>query len=441
MIKRYVFFRVPTNGKPYKGSDGKHSPNNILEEIGAKSSLNEKGSVCWPDFIIPKLEPVLRAAIVVVGPEDRELNETDALVILRSAIAKTAKKAPGRPLKHHELLAEADRLAASYFQQSESSYVLVSSLSVDNLTTKTIRIRGCVVSSLTERGSRFPLPEVLSLRTQGTPFLDHLSSSLYRLVKVATKGRSIHEAADNALNALNLLRGLWSLFATFGSWSMNVGQMSRKPLGVIHTGPIHTLHNCTGKLVENIYWYDPDFTKDRPIFSGNEKWAKIENKRQSAMKRLAVHDYRQELEELLIRYAVALDQMNPDLAFLQMWSILEKITDTIGANYDETIRRTVWLYSKESRLIARDRLESLRYQRNQYVHSGKTTNHGDQIAYLIKDFIDPHLLKLIVNPFKIRSFAEYGEFLAMPTDLAALEERRRKLVRAIRMQREAGKPK
>jgi hypothetical protein len=441
MVKRYVFFRVPTNGKPYRGGDGKNAPNNLLAEIGTKSAVNDEGQVCWPGFLLPKLEPALRAAIVVIGPDDRELNETDAWGIFWRAIAEMVKKAPGQPLRPDELLAEADRSAAAYFRKPEIPYVLVGSLSVETLPANTIRVGGCVVSPLAERGSRFPLPDVFSLRVSGGAFSEHLRSSRYHLVKVATKGRSMHAGTANALNALNLLRGFWSLFATFGSWSMTVGGTSRKPLGVIHTGPVHTLHTPDGQPVENLYWFDPDFTEDRPLFSGNGKWAKIEKNRRTAMKRLAAHEYRQEVEELLIRYAGALDQPNPDLAFLQMWSILEKITDTVGANYDETIRRTVWLYSEESRPIARDMLESLRYRRNQYVHTGTMANDGDQVAYLIKDFIDPHLLKLIVNPFKVRSLAEYGTFLAMPTDLATLEERRRKLVRAIRMLSNVGKRK
>jgi hypothetical protein len=438
MARRYVFFRVPTNGKPYRGSDAKNAPHSLLAEIGMKSAVNKEGHICWPGFLMPKLQPALRAAVVVIGPDDRELNETDTWGIFWRAIVETVKRAPGQPVKPLELLAEADRSAAAYFRQPEVPYVLVSSLSVEALPANAIRVGGGVVSSLAERGTRFPLPDVLSLRDPRGVGAKHLNSSRYLPVKVSTKGRSIHAGTDNALNALNLLRGLWSLFATFGSWSMTAGATSRKPLGVIHSGPVHTLHTPDGQPVEDIYWYDPDFTDERPIFQGNGKWAKIEKNRRSAMRRLAAHEYRQEVYELLIRYAGALVQPNPDLAFLQMWSILEKITDTVGLNYDETIRRTVWLYSEESRPIAKDMLESLRYRRNQYVHSGKAANDGDQVAYLIKDFVDPHLLKLIVNPFKVCSLAEYGAFLALPADLAKLEEHRRKLVRAIRILNRTG---
>lgn len=116
-----------------------------------------------------------------------------------------------------------------------------------------------------------------------------------------------------------------------------------------------------------------------------------------------------------------------------MWSILEKVTDTIGGNYDETIKRTVWPFSSQDRLIVKNMLESLRYRRNQYVHSGKADQESEQVAYMMKSFVDPHLLKLISNPYNVHSLEEYGEFLALPKDITVLQERRGMLHRALRV--------
>src|SRR5262249_33978596 len=156
-----------------------------------------------------------------------------------------------------------------------------------------------------------PLPEVLSSRVRETPISAHLVSSKYLPVKVTTSGRSVHEGVEKALDALNLLRGLWSLFATYGSWRITMGGTNPEPLGAIHTGPVHSLHGPDGKPVDNVFWFDPDFTDDRPLFTGKGRWASIEKNRRFAMDQLAVLEYRRDLEGLLIRYAVALDQPNP----------------------------------------------------------------------------------------------------------------------------------
>jgi hypothetical protein len=222
---------------------------------------------------------------------------------------------------------------------------------------------------------------------------------------------------------------------------MSFGIPQRRPLGLIHAGPVHTLHFADGSPAEDrLYWYDPQYFGDRPLFKGDEKWRDMEKKRLWAMKRLAGLRHRSDVEALLVRYAEALDQPSPDVAFLQLWSILEKVTGTIDANYDETIKRAVWWFSSPDRALARNLLESLRCRRNQYVHSGKPAQEGDQCAYLIKSFLDPHLLRLIENRFKLGSLEEYGEILRLPTDIDTLEKKRRRLSQALRVQRQPEPP-
>ena len=272
------------------------------------------------------------------------------------------------------------------------------------------------------------------MQLDGSVFSKHIKTSKYQLVKVSTEGRSKYDATERALNSLNLLRGLWSLITTYDSWTIRGGSTTRKPLGVIHTGPIHTLHFLNGSSVDdNLFWYDPDFTEDQSIYQPAKGWKEIEKKRRLAMRQLATLEYKNDLEALLVRYAGALDQPNTDIAFLQMWSMLEKITDTIGAKYDETIERTLWPFTSQDRFVFRNMLESLRYRRNQYVHSGKGDQESDQVAYMIKSFVDPHLFILITNQLNVHSLEEYGMFLALPTDAAVLEERKQMLVRAQRV--------
>jgi hypothetical protein len=441
MSKRYTYFRTE-KGTLYKGRDGKYAPVHLLSDLGKKATLNPEGSVSWQGTWMPlQVQPALRSAFAVIGPNRSELNATDTWRIVWQALVETVKKAPGQPVHPHKLLIAADKAAATYFRLTPNPYVLVTSLSVEALPEATIALRDCTVSALAKRGTEFPLPDVLSPGMHGAAFASHLDASRYQLVKVDTKGRSIHEAAENALNAVNVLRAVWSLLATFRSLHLRGGMPSRKPLGVIHTGPVHTLHHPDGRPVEeNLYWYDPEYTEDWPLFE-REKLSQLDRHRKEVMGQLEALPYRAELEALLVRYAGALDQQNPDIAFLQMWSILEKLTDTVGSNYDQTIKRTVWPYNKESRCVAREILESLRYRRNQYVHSAASAEDAEQCAYLIKSFVDPHLVKLLVNEFEVRSLKEYGKVLALPTSVTTLEEGSRRLARAIKAQGGTGSSK
>lgn len=430
VVKRYTFFRNP-HGQPQGGTDGRYAPAHVLAEIGRASSLGEQGEPRWQGFFLPKYDPALRLVGVIVGPDQRELNEDDTWEIFQRAIRAAVKTAPGKPITPAVFRGEADRLAAEYYRKPQTDYVLISSLSVDALPSEPISIAGCEISHLPDRSSAFPLPKVLATRNRDTPIEAHLASSKYLQVKVTTRGRSTHAAVADALDALNLLRGLWSLFATVRAWKLSGGITSHEPIGVIHMGPVQTLHTSSGTPVDNVFWYDPDFVEDRPLFTGKGKWPQIEQNRVASMKKMAELGYRRELEGLLVRYAAALDQRNPDLAFLQMWSILEKITSTGVMKYDETIKRAIWPYAKDVRPIVKDMLEALRHRRNQYVHSGKGAGDADRIAYSIKEIIDPHLLDLIRNPFEVKSLEDYGRILDLPTDAAALEWRRRSAERAL----------
>jgi hypothetical protein len=140
-------------------------------------------------------------------------------------------------------------------------------------------------------------------------------------------------------------------------------------------------------------------------------------------RRISRLPYRTDFEDLAQRYVAALDQVEHDLAFLQMWAILEKITNTIGAKYDETIRRVTWIL--KNRGLGEAQLRCVRIQRNRYVHAAHSSGQGDQAAYLIKSYLDPHLRNLLFNEYKVNSLPEYADVLSLPTDVVRLKKIRK----------------
>jgi hypothetical protein len=229
-----------------------------------------------------------------------------------------AKKAIGDPLKANEVLKAADARAAEHFREKVNSYVLVTSLSIKTFPAKKIRFCGCEVSPLTKRQPRYSLPKILKSGEHRGYFANHLQNSSYQLVKVTSSGRTISEGVGNALRGLSLLRSVWSFGATLGRSSMRLGSGPRKPIGVIHAGPVHTLHHPDGQSVdENLYWFDPDYTRDQDVFRDDAKWPKLESDRRWVTRRLLALPYHRDLEEILLRYIGALDEANPNIAMLQ----------------------------------------------------------------------------------------------------------------------------
>lgn len=424
-MKRYVFWRKP-NGQPARETDGKHAPHAILSHIGNASSVNQDGSISYGVSFFDGWETALTSAFVVLGPDKQELNNHDAQSIFRKGLISAIKKSGGKqPLKETELLVEADQYASAYFRNPKADYLMVSSLSIAALPFKSTRIGNHVVYPLASR-KHFPVPSILS----HYPSIDkHTQSTKYSFVKISTSGHSLHEAIDSATAALHLLRGLWTLFSTFRSWSIRFGGAPQaKPIGIVHTGPIHTLHHKTGALAgtEPIFWYEPNYVEDCQLFNPEvQKWGIIDSNRRWALARIQASPFKIELERLIIRYAAALDQTDYDLAFLQLWGVLEKVTGTVGTNYEETITRAAWPF--DNRSLSKELLGCMRLRRNLYVHSSIKREDSDQAIYLVKGFIDVHLLRLIRNSFNASSIDEYAQHLTLPTNLETLQRNKQLL--------------
>lgn len=434
MSQRYVFWRKST-GEPYRGEDAKYAPTSILAQIGETATVTPEGGISWPLGGLHELELAAESVAAVIDPYGGEMHQVDAASLIRKAIRGVIRKQGGRtPINPKNLLDEANRLAAEHFRKPSVDYVLVSSLSIQTFPAKSVTLGGCEITAIKKRRSKYRYPDAVEKRAPQHHFIaKHLESTEYQTVKVATGGRTINEAVEKALAALSLLRGLWTLFGTYGSWTLRLDSSPRQEaIGVVHTGPLHTLHQPDGTLATDAYWFEPDYAGDQKLFKPDKKeWSYIEKNRKASCRLLSQHTYGKDVEELIRRYAVALDYINFDVAFLQMWSILEKMTDTVGASYDETIQRATWIFS--DRKVIAEILGHLRLCRNNYVHASRSSERRDQIVYSIKRFVEPHLIRLIRNSFRVHSLREYGECLSLSTNLDVLREQRRRREVALRM--------
>lgn len=429
MERRYAYWRMP-DGKPCKGDDNKHAPRALLTAIGKSARINQEGKITW-DWSHLRIEHPLLGTIVLLDENGDELNQDDAECITRRALQSVIKsRGAGSLIDPPALLQEANSLLAAFLREESKEYMLVTSLSVGSFPARCIKVEGCRVMPLRTR-DHYPYPEPLQDERRGTPNWSPSGPNHYKLIRVETSGRSVNEAAARALDALAVLCGLWSLFATYGSWSMRFGRQERKPIGVIALGPFHTLHKPDGALASPGYWYEPDFVEQHKTFSPTKGWAKIEKQRRWAMRKLSHLPFGDRLRRLIIRYAVALGKADLDVAFLHMWSILEALTDTVGTRYEETVNRATWIFP--DRTLAKEVLSYLRCYRNQYVHAARSRENSDQVAYLVKSFIDPHLAGLLRNDFGVRNLEEYASCLSLPTCINELRTRRQRLGRALRI--------
>ena len=237
-------------------------------------------------------------------------------------------------------------------------------------------------------------------------------------------------AAQRALDSLDLVRGIWNLFLTpaFRLTLKGAGG----PLNRILLGPIRTIHHRDGSPASPVYWFDPSWsTPVKPISIGS-KISQLKSFEQDIRHRLKGHPYRKNLEIAIRRYARALDHRDHHLSVTELWALLEYLTGTTKARYDDTIRRTAFVF----RLADRQKihLEHLRRWRNRIVHSAQGSSHAELLAQQCKHSVEALLRFHLFVKHGCGSLHEAGNLLAMTTDTAAVVamERRARFVRGYR---------
>ena len=138
----------------------------------------------------------------------------------------------------------------------------------------------------------------------------------YLPVRVSVRARMDSEAYESALDALNLLRGIWNLY--FNSRTpLRSSSGRRQPVNNLVLGPIHSLHEPSGKLATDMYWYEADYVGPRSTFTMDLRhdWRRLREFEKLVRRYLARGAYREDIESAIRRYAKILDSRELELGF------------------------------------------------------------------------------------------------------------------------------
>jgi hypothetical protein len=384
MTKQYVFWRN-SKGKPCTNEheNEKHAPKQLLKQYGEECSRGENGGLSWQQFPNKQLDVAIASTLIVLKPDGRELNEDDAREIAIHGGMESLRNRPSvTAVAPKDFLRYCNEEAAKRFRSESKPYIMLASLSIRDFPASVIRVGEHDISPVTNASAMFPQPGCIPANSVYVRMRDDCERAGYERLQVTTSGISRNDAVAKATDAINLTRALWTLYATAGRWTIRFGVGAQHPIGEIRLGPIQTLHHPDGNVVDDCFWGDHDPAPIGSLFTPGDKWSKLEKTRLEAMEYISQTPYRQELESLLCRYAVALNHSHLDVAALHLWSLLERITNTVGAHYDTTIKRATWIY--ENQRYGEEFLEAVRCRRNQFVHAAKSGVDRDQEAVPLK---------------------------------------------------------
>ncbi len=202
----------------------------------------------------------------------------------------------------------------------------------------------------------------------------------YARVSVTTKAKSDSAAFSKAMRGLDLLRALLCMMGN-PYMSFSFGGMASRPLNVVRMGPVTTVHSPSGALMSDRFWYDASYVEAR-IHRPKGVDVLIENVQFTLNKLAAGSDF-DAIVDPLLRYVRALDEPDPNNAFVRLWSALEALIAPGRQPNEKIVKRASFLFVDDD--YDRQVLEHLRERRNLNVHASEgheeATLHCYQLQY------------------------------------------------------------
>ncbi len=231
----------------------------------------------------------------------------------------------------------------------------------------------------------------------------------YCRVVVSVFAREIHEAMESAIRSIDYFRGLWN-FAL--NWNSGIKYSSgrTKPINPIVIGPMHTVHQPSGKPAESSYWYEQGFPHVvPPPVDLSKDWKRVKDRETYARVRIENKSNRRYVSDFLIEYARAMDSSDLNSAYVSLWRLLERLTATgENANYDVTVRRASFLW--KDRPYQKQFLNYLRQFRNRVIHAGEQDQAVQDAIQPLRFYVETMLRFYVVNPFRLRNLDEFSHF-------------------------------
>lgn len=223
----------------------------------------------------------------------------------------------------------------------------------------------------------------------------------------------VHDAFEQAENAISKELGLFSLTSSRGKFIFS--SEPDKPINTILLAPHMTVHDPTGAISADIYWYNrwpSSLTRkarpDAEIKTIGSRAEKIRN-------RLKHLPWRDKAEMALIRHYSAFAQCDLEASFLDAWRLLEAIGGHSREKSETLVKRAAWFFEHRDEQYQIGL--HLMQRRNLISHGRPVKGESyEGLAFQMKQFLRPFLHAFLTNPFNFESIEELWSFCDLPVD-------------------------
>ncbi|MCH8010830.1 MAG: hypothetical protein IIA61_02610 [Candidatus Marinimicrobia bacterium] len=387
----------------------KIQPNQITKKLEKIKTVKD-GKVSFSEFEYHEYQAVLESMV--------EFHTNIPIHLKRNILREGVKQAAIRgTINPDTLIASISKKENEYLCRTPKPYIMATYITIqNNVNLPSVKLHNTHINFTRYLPNQFVIKRTESEK-KAESIINSKTPKNSIAVRIRVKAKEEHDAAHIALDSIDFYRSLIN-FVTTSSFRMTFGGPS-KPVNEVLLGPVHTLHNLSGNLATQLFWYQSDFTLTKTVNIANKKEALLKNIKyiRGKMKRL---QYSSELRNIFLRYVRALDYPDYNTAFIHLWGVLEILTYTKYSGYDVTIKRAASMFKEFD--YHKQVLNHLRIYRNSLIHSGKAYNDIEPYIYQLKRYIDQLLWFFIHNSFGFISIEKAAEFMDIPQDINELNK-------------------
>ncbi len=392
----------------------------LLEPVKNQFVLDGSGGVAGSNF--PAYDEYMSAieSYIRLNPEVPELEKSN---LVTSAVWAAAK---AKTLDTKNLLNFIGTQESNYLSKPKEDYEFVGSLSVryfKGLNRSNLKPPIKFAGKVLKKYDFKPI-----LKQFDYVGVKEIPKS-YTFFRIPVKARNQNEAYILGIDQISLLRAIWNWYYNPTEYISTTDQ-SRKPFNLITSGPFHMILQPDGTL-SNDFWYEAEFQESSLDIS--KDWEELNSFESKSRRRISRHLYRADIENALRRMMQALDYKDKQVSFLKLWQVLEKLTATNNANYDQLIKRVSFLYDDVE--LMKGVLNHLRLHRNSSVHDGKEHQRVEKYLFQLKRFVRTILSFHLNNPFEATSLSDAVSYLDLPTDSNSLKDRFKQTKKALKFRK------
>lgn len=368
-----------------------------------------------------------RTYINTVVEMDKTIPAVEKRRIINDAISSA------HPLSANKLLDQITSLENEYLSRVPKRYYLITSFSINrNCSLSTVKLNHCTITFHRDVQDRFK-KHLLQFSEEAKRSVFGDLPKNYINIKASVKAKSPFHAFDTAMNSVNLYRAFLNLFYN-QSVGFRLTPGVREPVNEILLGPLHTLHDSSGKIATDKYSFEPNYRQEMASKDISGNYTDLNRSLKVIRKALNKCRYQKRLESMLIQYVRALDQRDWERSFLSLWSLLELLTNSSGknTNHKVTVKRASFAFrDREYTALV---LDHLRHWRNVIVHEGGMHHDIELLMYDLKRFVEGLLFFHLGRDFS--SLKDSAFFMDQPTGQDILKEKISLLKRVVKFTKE-----